>query len=243
MTEPTPALEPLCYASDSEEEAAALIAVQSDGTEYNKTQLLMCLRARNYDQARTVELYNNFQAWIASSELMAETIHSEKMQALLRQKISVSAGNSDKQGRPIVTVRVRNNDFEKFSPALVVQGIFLAVFRVLTEDSHAACNKGIVMLLDLSGTESHHRHSDVGSISLQLLALTLLQVPKLMVQALASEWPLRLAAFYVVSLPWFARMMFPVLKMMFPAELRPRALAIADIKYEHDHVDTVASHT
>lgn len=171
--------------------------------------LLACVRARKGDIQRALALADNYLKWrvsIGSDEF--NVAKSEKMRMQLERCILFVAGNTDREGRPVLNLRLRNQDPSTFA-AVDTTRMISFVLEWTLRTYPAAQTHGVVIVNDFA---------DVSFRNLDI------RLPGVLRKAFSSTVPVRLASINVVNPPGFFKVIFaivaPILSMKFKARIR-----------------------
>lgn len=169
--------------------------------------LLASLRARKGNVERALALASNYVEWrasISADELNAA--RSEKMRIQLARKIIFVGGNTDRDGRPVLNIRLRNQDPSTFA-AIDTTRMINFVLEWTLRTYPAAQTHGVVFVSDMSG---------VGLRNLDL------RIPGILQKALSKTVPVRLAALYIMHAPIFMRAVFTLFQSVLSKKLKAR---------------------
>lgn len=180
--------------------------------------LRACVRARKGDVARALPLADNYLQWRASVRAGAvNAATSETMRSQLRSGFVFAPGNVDREGRPVLNLRMRKQDPGRFSAADTTRMISF-VLEWMLRTFPAAQTHGIVIVNDLSCVS-------YGNLDVRM--------PGVLQKAFSRTVPVRLASINMVNPPGFFRALFalisPILSAKFKARVRmfPRGNADA----------------
>lgn len=188
---------------------AALAAGNGPVAHADPFWLLACVRARKGDVERALALADNYFKWRASinSDEM-NVAKSEKMNAQLDRCIIFVSGNTDRDGRPILNLRLRNQDPRMFA-AVDTTRMLSFVLEWTLRTFPAAQTHGVVIVNDL--TDVSFKNLDI-------------RIPGVLQKAFSRTVPVRLAALNAINPPVFFKALFaiigPILSMKFKARIR-----------------------
>lgn len=171
--------------------------------------LLACVRARKGDVQRALALADNYLKWRASiSSDEVNIAKSEKMRSQLERCIVFVAGNTDRDGRPVLNLRLRNQDPRTFA-AVDTTRMISFVLEWTLRTYPAAQTHGVVIVNDF--TDVSFRNLDI-------------RLPGVLQKAFSRTVPVRLASLNVVNPPAFFKAIFaivsPIISMKFKARVR-----------------------
>lgn len=169
--------------------------------------LLACIRARKGDIPRAMALAHNYIQWRLSlrSEQM-NLAQSPKMRAQLERRIVFVTGDTDRSGRPIVNVRMRNQDPSAFA-AIDTTRTLSFVLEWTLRTYPAAQTHGVVIVNDFAG------------VTLRNLDLRL---PAVIQRAFSRTIPVRVAALNVINPPLFMKVIFVIAGAVLSQKLKAR---------------------
>lgn len=187
--------------------AAAEAASNPAVAQADEFWLLAAIRARKGSVRRALALTNNYFKWRASINADGLNLaNCEKMRNELRRCVVFVAGNTDRDGRPIINVRQRNRDPSSFS-AIDTTRMFSFVIEWTLRTYPAAQTHGMIFVIDMS---------DVGLRNIDL------RMPGILQQAFSKTVPVRIAAFNGVHPPFFVRATFPLVQNVLSEKLNAR---------------------
>jgi len=137
------------------------------------------------------------------------------LKRVLESEVIVSPdGMVDKNGHSVLVGRLRNNDMgDGRTPKDVVRSLIYTIDRVL-ERPEAQLN-GIVIFHDMRGLSTSNIHPGI---------------PKLLLNAIIGNFPLRIKGIYILDAPLFFRLLFNTLVgMAMPKKLRDRTNFVSSI--------------
>eukprot|EP00177_Eucheuma_denticulatum_P003318 GFKZ01005994.1.p1 GENE.GFKZ01005994.1~~GFKZ01005994.1.p1 ORF type:complete len:316 (+),score=43.96 GFKZ01005994.1:666-1613(+) len=169
--------------------------------------LVACIRARKGDVGRAMALADNYLKWRlglgADSKDLAQ---SQQLRAQLERRLVFVPGHVDRDGRPVLNVRLRYQDPSKFS-AMDTARTLSFVVEWLLRKYPAAQTHGIVIVNDLRG------------VTLRNLDLRL---PSVLQQAFSKTLPVRVAAINVINPPFLLKAVVGLFASVFSQKLKLR---------------------
>lgn len=200
--------------SQSEEEALVQSLRTSAAEAGNETVatadtfwLLAAIRARKGDVDRALALITNYMAWRESLESNAmnpsqnNTIHEQ-----LLQGVFLVNGSADRDGRPVLTIRMRHHDQSVYSALDTVRTIS-AVIEWILRTLPKAQTHGIVIVHDM--TALRPKNVDF-------------RLPAVLQKAFSRNFPVRLAAFHIIHPPIFVRAIATLMMTVMGEKLKAR---------------------
>lgn len=174
--------------------------------------LLACLRVRKGDPERALALLANYLQWRRRVNYYryvrecADPATPSIVKEILDSKLLIVAGNTSRDGRPVVTFRYKYLDPRKFSAEHTARALAI-VFEYLLRKCPTAQTHGIVVVDDAAGC------------SLANLDIGLL---RFIARAFSKMLPVRIAAVYIVNPSWIVNIVFHILAPFMSNKLKTR---------------------
>lgn len=172
---------------------AALAASNPRAAHADPFWQLAAIHARKGDTARALALLSNYLQWRDTLEASATNpCTSAIMEQQLRRRVVFVAGNTDRDGRPVLSIRLRNQDPSTFSALHTVRTISFVLEWTLRTFPTAQTH-GVLLVACMR--DATFRNMDV-------------RVPAEMQRAFSRNLPVRVSAIYICNPP-------PILKAVF----------------------------
>lgn len=169
--------------------------------------ILAAIRARKGDINRALPLITNYMAWRESLESNAiNPSRNDIIQQQLLKGVFLVTGNTDRDGRPVLTVRMRYHDPSVFSALDTVRTIS-AIIEWMLRTIPKSQTHGIVMVHDMA--ELRPKNVDF-------------RLPAVLQKAFSRNFPVRLAAFHIIHPPIFVRAIANIMMTVMGEKLKAR---------------------
>ncbi|EDQ91332.1 uncharacterized protein MONBRDRAFT_31562 [Monosiga brevicollis MX1] len=190
----------------TKESKEAQDAVAEQLAKFDSFWKLAALRSRDYDLELAAKVLTNYIKWRKDFRVDEITVdNNAEFRALIEMNSVVLAGNHAKEGSLAIVVRPRRNDLTRFTPEDILRAMHLAVEYGLRRFPEVAQSKGFAVIMDVTNASSSQLDR---------------RIPQNLGPAVSYAWPIKISAIYVVSMPFFFRMIFPIVKMFFEERLR-----------------------
>jgi len=160
--------------------------------------------------------------WVDNPPLRADSDSTLK-RILLSETIVQPKGMVDKQGRPCLFLRLRNNDMtDGRTPKDVCRCALYNIERLLQRKE--AVENGVCLVNDLSGMTKKNFHSGI---------------PKVLMTALSGEKiPIRVKQFILINPPWFFNAVFSIVQTFMSPKLRRRFVILKSFDEVNEYIDS-----
>lgn len=168
---------------------------------------LACLRARKFDMGRSLELVRNYMIWREEYGIEKYTMHTDpELKAAIESGGVRACGNTDKEGRYVLTLKLRLTDPKRWPPRYAVRTVHSAI-EILLRNYPESQARGIVFVNDMTGAKMSNADS---------------RVPRELFAAFANKLPLRFGCVYAVNPPLFMRFIWPIVRHFMSRKMQSR---------------------
>ena len=168
---------------------------------------LACLRARKFDMQRSLELVRNYMIWRRDYAIEENTVYTDpEFKAAVESGAVRACGNKDKDGRYVLTLRLRLTDPKRWPPRYAVRTVHSAIELLLRKFPESQA-RGIVFVNDMTGAKMSNADS---------------RVPRELFAAFSNKLPLRFGCVYAVNPPLFMRFIWPIVRHFMSRKMQSR---------------------
>jgi len=180
---------------------------------------LVYLRFREYAVVDAVARLGRFLELRASCNLQKQTVLNPTLKAMLLDGTRVLLPGTDKEGRALMTMTLRNN--KAYDPKLIIQVIHWVILKTI-QKGPTVQKKGITCIIDMEG--SSFKNLDTNAMKEQR--------PQMM-----KCFPIRMAHCFIVNPTSIVDVLITLFKIFSAEKMMGRITVVKDMAEVHQFVD------